>query len=389
MLLGGDFNTFCSKTELAIWSTLRRTAIQHFPKDNTAGLTHFTFFTVLPLERLMDFLIKRELDSEDFPFCGENLLINLSLNARSALLLFQFSQALAHQQGNSNFNSDFWLFTFRMEISHFTEMKENGTLGLWNRLYVDHLFTTWQMHFTDLEWDTLRAWTFDCKVGDLVNRLNIEMLSNSSSHLRRLYHLVLPTPFYNANFGEHFEDDWDVVTAEAGNFTFHRATLQSIPEFLDLLTSDQPDDADTSPALRTEPLTGTDEVFVTSGGNKFHLFECEGLASRTHPLDVVSLAEAKLHLRTLSLLSRCDEHSHFNLLHSRLQTYPDLVTTLLLQQMPGRRWHTWKVLCSQNRVNLCRKEHLLHALRCHFNFSYCKLGTLVSWSLAALLHKTM
>ena len=83
---------------------------------------------------MMDFLRKKEINAKDFTFCGEGLPINLSLNARSSLLFFQFSQTLAHDDNLDNFNSDIWLVTFRLEISHFAKMKQEGTLGLWNRL---------------------------------------------------------------------------------------------------------------------------------------------------------------------------------------------------------------------------------------------------------------
>jgi len=153
MMLGDGFNTFSTKTEQEIWAGLQRTLLQNFPTGDTSGLTHFTFFTALPLERLPDFLIKKELNSKDFPFCGKNLPINLSLDARSALLFFQFSQAMAHCDGLSNFNSDFWLITFRLEISHLAVARQAGTLGLWNRLYVDHLFTCWEMKLSEAEWE--------------------------------------------------------------------------------------------------------------------------------------------------------------------------------------------------------------------------------------------
>ena len=66
-LVGEDFNTFCAKTENAVWSTLRRTPRQNFPTvADTTGLTHFAFYSVLPLERLSDVLIKHEMTSSGF-----------------------------------------------------------------------------------------------------------------------------------------------------------------------------------------------------------------------------------------------------------------------------------------------------------------------------------
>ncbi len=63
---------------------------------------------------------------------------------------------------------------------------------------------------------------------DLVEKLNVEMLSHSSSHLRRLYHLVLPADFYNDNFTDTEDDNnWDLITAEATNFEQHTSTYKA------------------------------------------------------------------------------------------------------------------------------------------------------------------
>jgi hypothetical protein len=90
MMLGSDFATYSTKTEQALWKGLVRAPLHNFPGGDvdTSGLTHFTFFTVLPLNSMMDFMCKKELCSKDFTFCGEGLPINLSLNARSAVLFF-------------------------------------------------------------------------------------------------------------------------------------------------------------------------------------------------------------------------------------------------------------------------------------------------------------
>jgi len=330
MLLGKNFDTYCTKTEKMVWDTLQRTPLQNFPDGDTAKLTKFTFYTVLPLEKMADFFVKHELTAEDFEFTGEGLPINFSLNPRSALLFFQFSQTLASMDGKDNFASDFWLVSFRLELDHLASMRQNGTLGLWNRLYVDHLFTTWHLKFTNLEWSTLRAWTFDQKVSTLVNALNCEMLSNSSSNLKRLYHLVLPRDFYNLHFTDEYNDnDWELINREGANFTKHTQTLQSL-EWLDLNLStsskDTPvlsrgtDDTSTSPLAEaaldtqaTQTLTSdvtdlADEVFITSGGARFHLTgECKGLSKRTNPLELVPLEEAKL---ARTFCGHCSDLTH-------------------------------------------------------------------------------
>jgi hypothetical protein len=273
---------------------------------------------------MMDFLCKKELNAKDFTFCGEGLPINLSLNARSAVLFFQFSQTLAGMDNLGNSDSTFWLCTFRLELDHFAALKQSKELGLWNRLYIDHLFTCWKMTFSTLEWDTLRCWTFNdftCpnfvpwKVRDLVDKLNAEMLSNTSPDLRRLYHLVLQKDFYNDNFTDNDDDNnWDLITSEATDFNQHTSTLQSVE------LNGTSEDADaaalqadgTSPTLQAMGSTSVelpvteelhqdlvDEVFITSGGAKFHFVECKGLTSRTHELQVIGLDEAKTLGRTL------------------------------------------------------------------------------------------
>ena len=56
-------------TENAVLSTLRCTPLQNFPTEaDTAGLMHSTFYSVLPLGRLSDVLIKHFMTSTDFEF---------------------------------------------------------------------------------------------------------------------------------------------------------------------------------------------------------------------------------------------------------------------------------------------------------------------------------
>ena len=343
MMLGKDFETFSTKTEQAVWKGLQRTPLQNFPTGDTSGLTHFTFYTVLPVQQMTDFLIKKELNSKDFSFTGKELPINLSLNARSALLFFQFSQTLAHGDNLDNFSSDFWLVTFRLEVSHFALMKQSGTLGLWNRLYIDHLFTCWEMKLSDQEWSTLRTWKFvdetsgtSWKVRELVEKLNAEILSNSSSHLRRLYHLVLDKEFFNLHFTDTEEDNnWDLITSEATNFDQHLSTMQS----LKWLENQPEEEAGPSQAMGSTLTTSTpvvvrvvadddfpqidgstqtravdtsnlvDEVFTSEGGCKFHFVDsCKGLAKRSYPLRLVSIEEAKADGR--DLCKHCADLTH-------------------------------------------------------------------------------
>jgi hypothetical protein len=235
-----------------------------------------------------------------------------------------------------------WLVTFRLEIAHLAKMKQEGTLGLWNRLYVDHLFTCWYMKLSEMEWSTLCAWTFNdatCpnyvawKVKDLVEKLNVEMLSNSSSHLRRFYHLVLPADFWNDNLTDTEDDNnWDLNVAKATNFEQRTSTLQSV-SWLGTSTDGtdgtgtsqaaaststttpvvlQVDDDVANSATQTAAVDTTnivEEVFTSEGGTKFHFIDsCKGLAKRTHPLMVKSLEEAKLEGR--SLCKHCSELTH-------------------------------------------------------------------------------
>jgi hypothetical protein len=186
-------------------------------------------------------------------------------------------------------------------------MKENRTLGLWNRLYVDRLFTTWFMKFTSLEWSTFRAWTFDFKVKDLVEHLNIEMLSHSNPALTRLYHCVVPTDFYNEHFLENTPSDWEVISLEGSNFGLQTATLQT------LNLEGEASSTHSMGTLGSQDSTGSviaDEVIITSGGTKFHFLEsCVGLENRKRPIRVITFQEAKMKRRTLC--SHCEQMKTF------------------------------------------------------------------------------
>jgi hypothetical protein len=227
------------------------------------------------------------------------------LNPRSAALFFQYSQTLARSENLDNPNSDFWLCSFKLEVEHMVTLRETEKLGLWNRLYVDHLFTTYGFTLTDKEWETFRCWTFDSKVGTFVDDLNIEMLSNSSPGLRRLYHLVLPKDFYDENFGDAYEEDWDKITDEAKDFKEQTATCQeafTCPEQASFIGE----------VLVTE-------VFITSGGIKFHFIEdCPGLQKRLNPLTSVTLQEAKSLRRTLC--AYCQDMTRFRTLECSTPT---------------------------------------------------------------------
>ena len=179
MLLGREFGHFFSKDETLLWATLSRAPVQYLPNGLISALAEFTCLVCLPLEKSMDLIVTHKLDSETFEFC-EGLPVNLSLNARSAALFYQYSQTLAKGNNKDNFGSDFWLFTFRLEVAHIAELRESGSLGLWNRLYVDYLTTVRTLTFTNLEWSTLRCWTFGMSIGDFADALNAEFLSNSN-----------------------------------------------------------------------------------------------------------------------------------------------------------------------------------------------------------------
>jgi len=251
--------------------------------------TSYTYFICLPLEKMVNFFCKHQLSTEDFTF-GTGTPLNFSLNPRSALLFFQYSQTLAGSADSNNPKSDFWLVSFRLEIEHLLNLQAKKEFGLWNRLYVDHLFTSYGFTFTDAEWSTIKCWTFDSKVEELVENLNIEMMSNSSPELRRLYHLVLPKDFYDENFGRDFGEDWELVNTEEKDFQKQNQALQ----FLSLSLSSSEGEATSSLEVAVK------EVFITSGGIKFHFIEeCPGLQKRTNPLVAVSLEEAKKMQRTL------------------------------------------------------------------------------------------
>ena len=97
MLLGKDFENFASITEKKLWATLERTALQNQPMNFETNYTHFTFYTCLPVEKMVHLFIKHELKAEDFPHTT-GTPINFSLNARSAVLFYQYSQTLGRKE---------------------------------------------------------------------------------------------------------------------------------------------------------------------------------------------------------------------------------------------------------------------------------------------------
>ena len=166
---------------------------------------------------MVHLFIKHELKAEDFPHTT-GTPINFSLNARSAVLFYQYSQTLGRKELADNPTSEFWLCTFRLECEHLAKIKEDKTLGLWNRLYIDHLLTTYNLQFTENEWSTFKCWTFSQKTGVFDDALNLEMLVNESPNLRRLHHCILPEDFYDENFKEMFDADYEVVTSRRRTF---------------------------------------------------------------------------------------------------------------------------------------------------------------------------
>ena len=119
----------------------------------------------------------------------------------------------------------------------------------------------------------MRCWTFNdftCpnsvpwKVRVLVDKLNAEMLSNSSSDLRRLYHLVLKKDFYNDNFTDKDDDNnWDLITSQATNFDQRTSTLQSV----DLLGTS--DDADAGPSQAAGSISTVESVTLRADDQDF------------------------------------------------------------------------------------------------------------------------
>ena len=190
------------------------------------------------------------------------------------------------------------------------KIKEDKTLGLWNRLYVDHLFTTFNLQFTKNEWATMKCWTFGMKTGAFVDALNLEMLINESPNLRRLHHCIIPKDFYDANFKAVFEADHELVNEEAYDFAKQTTNFQNTPD----LWADKPVTFTEDKKQTSEEQMNTcellDEVVIAKTGSRFHFTpECKGLDHATFTLKVVTFEEAKQMGRTLCNL--CEETIHF------------------------------------------------------------------------------
>jgi hypothetical protein len=271
LLLGDDFDTYGSKTEIKLWNTLERTSIQNLPslEDLKSQLVDFTFYVCLPLEKMINFVVKHELSTTDFTFCTGTPL-NFSLNPRSATLFYAYSQSLARMDDLDNKTSDFWLVTFRLEVDHLMTLQSQKKVGTWNRLYIDHLFTAYDLALTDAEWSTCRCWTFGLKSGEFVDTLANEFLKNESPGLRRLNHLVLSKDFYDEHFGQDPTEEWSALPNEEDNF------VKQAENFVAVSLIGTPPELPHANNLVQETLVR--EVFVSSKGIRFHFTEdCPGL----------------------------------------------------------------------------------------------------------------
>ena len=136
-----DFERYMTFTEVGLVSKLttlpcKVACPQSQLSQSTERLTDFVLWIALPETRLLNFVSTGVLYMADFPHMGsaeDNLRLNFSLSARSALLLLAFSQSLSRMHGG-HFDEDFGivLLSFKTGVGKLYKALGNGTMGLWN-----------------------------------------------------------------------------------------------------------------------------------------------------------------------------------------------------------------------------------------------------------------
>ena len=272
--------------------------------SGTAPLLGFYFYIALPETRLLNFAATGKLSMSDFPFLGsedEGLKMNLSLNARSALLFATFAQSKSHMDfPNDELKFDAQanvkLLCFKLSASKFMDHVSDGTFSFWNRKYLDYFVSTNTIQLDKIELETLHVfnfgfeekWTFGRIVASMNNELD-EWIAPSGQKVHHWRHFHLPL----SSFGimsqlvdmEYFEEHANDETLQGLTRTFSTMSFESFEvvneEDLTLeegtLSLSVNEGEELSPKLSiTADLDMV--VYVTQFGAKHHYFtDCTGL----------------------------------------------------------------------------------------------------------------
>ena len=283
-MFGTDFEGYMTFTELGLLAKMEPMALSaacpnnQLPQENEK-LTDFVFWIALPKDRLLNFISTGILYLEDFPHMGrreDNLRLNFSLNARSALLLLTFSQSLSRMHGGHfDESSGIVLLSFKLGLGKLFTALGSGNMGLWNRKYLDYFVNVPEyLALSSQELDTLQSFTFSgYDIKTLVNQMNDELdawvgpQGQKTFHWRH-FHLAL----HNLNIVEQLLGLETMMEASEETLT----TLTKTFSQLNLGVMDV--------AVGTlESQEESDEVVLcTRFGTKYHFYEnCHGLNKKT------------------------------------------------------------------------------------------------------------
>jgi len=279
-MFGSDYENYMTFTELGLLEKLEPVSLSvacpnsQLPQE-TEKLTDFVFWIALPQDRLLNFVSTGILYMDDFPHMGckeDNLRLNFSLNARSALLFLTFSQSLSRMHGGHfDDESGIVLLSFKLGLGKLFTALGSGSMSLWNRKYLDYFVNVQEyMALSSQELGTLKSFTFNSfDIKTLVNQMNDELDGwvgpdgQKTFHWRH-YHLAL----HNMKIVESLLGLESMMEApEETLYTLTKTFSQSSFEIIDFESN------------TAEPEVDVDEVVLcTRFGTKYHLYEdCHGL----------------------------------------------------------------------------------------------------------------
>ena len=292
-LFGKDFADFMTLSEKKLVEHLAPFPLKiACPQLSADGgqLSHFYLWIALPTDRMLNFMSTGVLYQADFPFLGrveENLRMNFSLNARSALLFLAFAQSKSRMDypGSHEYfdsGSEITLMAFKIETRRLLEGISKGTFGVWNRRYLDYFLSV--PDFLQLgkhEADTLEGFTFTGQtIETLVDDLNGELDEwkgpngeEKTFHWRHFHLALHKLSIVEALIG--LESDME-PPVEALSEMVRTLSESSLSSWLEIKADDSPT---LSPA---ETLREDDaEVLCTEFGTKYHFYaDCPGMNKR-------------------------------------------------------------------------------------------------------------
>lgn len=310
-MFGVDFERYMTFTEIGLVNKLSTLPCNiacptSQLSQSTEKLTDFVLWIALPETRLLNFISTGVLYMADFPHMGskeDNLRLNFSLSARSALLFLAFSQSLSRMHGGHfDAESGIVLLSFKIGTGKLYKALGNGTMGLWNRKYLDYFLNVKDYLTLDIqEIETLKAFTFHpYTIETFVNQMNEELdewngPQNQKTFHWRHYHLALnELSIVNALLGLESSMEASVETLYTLTKTFSQQSFEVISVGEPEPTLEEWADAepkDFHPIEKAYESMDDPVVLCTMYGQKYHFYDdCHGLnnkETKTFPLSKV------------------------------------------------------------------------------------------------------